>query len=62
MDPDLIPEWSLKELQRLASAQPFGNGRIMLGLGFDGLYMGKDYVTDLFQKVRGWGVKLITTH
>ena len=62
IDPELIPAWSLNELQRLASVQPFGDGRVMLGLGFDGLYLGKFYVTDLSKKARYWGVKLITTH
>ena len=62
LDPELIPEWAMQELQRLASIQPFENGRVMLGLGFDGLYLGKECVSDLFKKVRGWGVKLITSH
>ncbi len=62
LDPELIPDWSLKELQRLASVKTFSNGRVMLGVGFDGLYMGKEDVTELFQKVRFWSVKLITTH
>lgn len=62
MDPEYIPKWLFTQLSDLAKAQPFGDGRVRLGFAFDWLFLPKEMVVDLFDKVRDMGVKLITTH
>ena len=34
-DKDFLPQWLWEQIERLAKTQPFGNGRVMLGFGFD---------------------------
>ena len=62
VDPNILPDWVMQGLETLAEAQPFGNGRVRLGFAFDGLFLPKWMVVDLFDKVRALGIKLITTH
>ena len=62
MDSEYMPKWLFTQLSDLAKAQPFGDGRVRLGFAFDGLFLPKETVVDLFDKVRDMGVKLITTH
>lgn len=52
----------MRQLEHLAHKQPFGEGRVRLGFGFDGYYLPKETVVDLFNRVRGLGIKLITSH
>lgn len=52
----------MEELVSLASTQPFGDGRVRLGFGFDGLYLPESVLGPLFKKVRDLGIKLITIH
>ncbi|KAF8850358.1 Metallo-dependent hydrolase [Acephala macrosclerotiorum] len=59
---DLLSDWVMSTLSDLASQAPFGNGRITLGLAFDGFWYPKEVVVDLFTKVKEIGIKLITTH
>lgn len=59
---DLLPPWFYEQLEHLAKDQPFGEGRVHLGLGFDFVFLPKDVVVGLFKKVRAAGVKLITVH
>lgn len=59
---DTLPEWWSTHLKKLAKEQPFGNGRVHLGLGFDSYYLPKQTVVDLWEKCRSLGVRLITTH
>ncbi|KIW10377.1 hypothetical protein PV08_11339 [Exophiala spinifera] len=61
-DTDFLPGWLYSQIERLAKAQPFGNGRVMLGFGYDLWMLPKETVVDLWEKVRGWGVNLLTTH
>ena len=61
-DFDFLPQWLWDQLEQLAKSQPFGNGRVMLGFGYDLWFLPKDKVTELWNKVRGWGVKLLTAH
>jgi hypothetical protein len=66
--PDLIPagdmldNWVSKQLEDLAATGPWADGRVQLGLGFDGLFLPKDVVVDLYDRARKAGVKVITTH
>lgn len=52
----------MKQLEDLAATQPFGDGRVRLGVGFDGMWMPEEAVKGFYEKVRKMGVKLITTH
>ncbi|KAJ7853100.1 hypothetical protein B0H13DRAFT_2238136 [Mycena leptocephala] len=57
-----VPDWTSNQLADLAANQPFGNGRVRLGVAFDAWYLPKDDVISLFKNARGLGVKLFTTH
>lgn len=57
-----LPEWATNQLADLAGKQPFGNGRVRLGVAFDAYYLPKDAVIGLFENARGLGVKLFTSH
>lgn len=59
---DVLQEWVLSTLEELASKAPFGNGRVTLGLAFDGFYLPKEIVVDLMTRTKEMGIKLITTH
>lgn len=58
----MLPDWVMSTLSDLASKAPFGDGRVTLGLAFDGLWYPKEVVVDLFTKAKEMGIKLITTH
>jgi cytosine/adenosine deaminase-related metal-dependent hydrolase len=62
MEEDPIPEWFLKQLHELATLQPFGNGRVQLGLAWDTWYLPREVIVKLFERARSWGIKLITCH
>jgi cytosine/adenosine deaminase-related metal-dependent hydrolase len=59
---DFLPSWLWQQLESLAKGQPFGNGRVSLGFGFDLWALPRDTVIDMWTKVREWGVKLTTSH
>jgi hypothetical protein len=59
---DMLPEWVISLLEELASKAPFGSERVQLGFGFDGLWLPKDVIIPLFEKVKALGIKTITTH
>lgn len=59
---DVIPEWWWGQLRRLAREQPFAQGRITVGLGWDTFYLPREMVVNVFEEVRAMGVKLITCH
>ncbi|TVY44940.1 5'-deoxyadenosine deaminase, partial [Lachnellula occidentalis] len=58
----LLAEWVMETLEELGSRSPFGNGRVQLGLAFDGTYLPKEVLVKLFSKAKAAGVKIITTH
>jgi hypothetical protein len=62
LDGGLLDEWVLDHLKHLGAAAPFGNGRIQLGLAFDGFMLPKDQVVSLYDQARKLGAKVITTH
>ncbi|KAJ7621026.1 hypothetical protein FB45DRAFT_992146 [Roridomyces roridus] len=63
MATSFMPDWVQSQLVELAAEQPFGDGRVQLGLAFDGYFLPKDVVVALFEQVRGpLGLKLITSH
>ena len=62
MSQDMLPDWVMDTLVELANNAPFGGGRVSLGFAFDGLFLPKEMVVDLFRKVKTLGIKLITIH
>jgi hypothetical protein len=52
----------LELLEKLAKDQPFGNGRVQLGLAFDAYYLPKATVMSIFKMVRDLNIKVITSH
>jgi hypothetical protein len=61
-DWEMLPDWLVNQLEELARAGPYGEGRVNIGLGFDALYIPKESVVSLFERARAAGVKLITMH
>lgn len=62
LDQDLLVEWTMCTFEDLISKAPFGNGRVQVGFAFDGLWLPKEVIVGLFQKVKQLGVKTITSH
>ena len=62
MEPDVIPDWFFKQLHELATEQPFGDGRVHIGLAWDTWSLSKEVVSKFFEQARTWGIKLITCH
>ncbi|GAT22114.1 5-methylthioadenosine/S-adenosylhomocysteine deaminase n1 [Aspergillus luchuensis] len=66
--PEIVPggnfldDWVVKQLSDLAAAAPYGDGRVEIGLGFDGVMLPKDVVVSLYDRARKAGTKVITTH
>ncbi|KAJ7613124.1 hypothetical protein FB45DRAFT_759371 [Roridomyces roridus] len=56
-----VPEWASNQLAELAAKQPFGEGRVHLGVSFDAWYLPKQGVL-FFENARKLGVKLFTSH
>ncbi|KAL6862905.1 hypothetical protein ACO1O0_003147 [Amphichorda felina] len=62
MEQSLFPDWLWEQLELLCKSGPLGDGRVTMGFGFDMFYLPKEMVIDIFNKVRGLGVKTITSH
>ncbi|TAQ83203.1 hypothetical protein B7494_g8474 [Chlorociboria aeruginascens] len=62
LEQDLLADWVIKTLEELASQAPFNNGVVTLGFGFDGLFLPKEIVVNLYNKVKSLGIKVITSH
>ncbi|KAF4997654.1 hypothetical protein FGRMN_3686 [Fusarium graminum] len=60
--PDILPTWAFEQLEDLAKTQPFGDGRIQLGFGFDMWFLPKEKVVQIWKQARDLGIKLFTTH
>ena len=52
----------MAHLFELARGQPYGNGRVNIGFGFDYWFLPKEAVTGIFSSLRGAGIKLFTSH
>ncbi|KFY20542.1 hypothetical protein V493_07657, partial [Pseudogymnoascus sp. VKM F-4281 (FW-2241)] len=59
---DILPPKSLDHLESLSLAQPYANGRVTIGLGFDFYFLPREAVVGTFERFRKAGVKLITSH
>ncbi|KAJ5120125.1 hypothetical protein N7448_010794 [Penicillium atrosanguineum] len=62
LDGGLLDEWVIDHLRHLGATAPFGDGRIQLGLAFDGFMLPKEQVVSLYTEARKLGVKVITSH
>lgn len=62
LNPDFIAPFALDTLQKLANSGPHGDGRIDLGVAFDGWFLPPDTIKELFQEVKRLGINTITTH
>lgn len=58
----MLEDWVLRQLEDLADNAPYANGRVQIGLAFDGFFLPKETVIDLFERARKAGVKAITSH
>ncbi|KAJ5572744.1 Metallo-dependent hydrolase [Penicillium hetheringtonii] len=58
----LLDDWVINQFEELASQAPFGDGRVHLGLAFDGFLLPRDQVVSLYNKARELGTKVITSH
>lgn len=61
LNQDLLPPWVLGTLGELAK-NPIAGGRVQLGFAFDSTYLPKEMIIATFEKVKSFGIKLITTH
>ncbi|EHK25605.1 uncharacterized protein TRIVIDRAFT_167858 [Trichoderma virens Gv29-8] len=59
---EFLPSWAVEQVEQLIKAGPYGDGRVSVGLAFDALFLPKEIVTDLYQRCRQAGAKVITTH
>ncbi|KAK2692704.1 hypothetical protein FoTM2_011133 [Fusarium oxysporum f. sp. vasinfectum] len=57
-----ISEPFIMHVEDLAQRGPFGNGRVNIGLSFDGYHMPQQEVERLFRRALKAGIKLITSH
>ncbi|EGU75133.1 hypothetical protein FOXB_14341 [Fusarium oxysporum f. sp. conglutinans Fo5176] len=57
-----ISEPFIMHVEDLAQRGPFGNGRVNVGLSFDGYHMPQQEVERLFRRALKAGIKLITSH
>lgn len=62
MNTELIPDWSMKQLEELCRSQPIGDDRIKIGFACDFLFLPKEMLVLMFDKAKSWGIKLFTTH
>lgn len=57
-----IPSWFLETLEQVNERLKASNGKVTLGLGFDGYHLPKEDVIRVFETARKVGVRRITSH
>lgn len=62
LNPSFIAPFALSSLKSLAASTPYGDGRVTLGVAFDGWFLPHDMIKELFQEIKKFGIKHITTH
>ncbi|KAF5610095.1 5-methylthioadenosine s-adenosylhomocysteine deaminase [Fusarium subglutinans] len=62
MEEEFLPAWLFEQLTSLCKAGPFADGRVTMGFAFDSFYLPKEVVVNIFNQVRGLGIKTITSH
>lgn len=59
---DIMPESITGHIFELAKSQPYGNGRVQIGFGFDYWFLPREAVVGIFAGLRNAGVKFFTSH
>ncbi|KAF4964437.1 hypothetical protein FSARC_7623 [Fusarium sarcochroum] len=59
---DIMPDSVMAQIFELAKGQPYGNGRVHIGFGFDYWFLPKEAVVGIFSGLRQAGIKLFTSH
>ncbi|KAF4995338.1 hypothetical protein FDECE_12829 [Fusarium decemcellulare] len=59
---DIMPDSSMAHIFELAKSQPYGNGRVHIGFGFDYWFLPREAVVGIFSGLRNAGIKLFTSH
>jgi hypothetical protein len=59
---DFLPPWVLSTLEELVVHKSLVDSRIQLGFAFDGAWLPKEVIVNLFNKVKSLGIKVITAH
>lgn len=54
--------WIVDFFDHLGEIFPLADGRVQLGLAFDGFMLPKEQVVSLYEKARHTGAKVITSH
>ncbi|KAK6007236.1 hypothetical protein QM012_006244 [Aureobasidium pullulans] len=62
MNNNILADDVINNLEELASAAPFGDGRVTLGVAFDAWFLPKPSIISLFDKVAKLGIRTITSH
>jgi len=62
VNPSFIAPWALDELRELSQKAPFGDSRVNLGVAFDGWFLPRDMLMQMFDDIKKMGIKHITTH
>lgn len=57
-----MPESITGHIFELAKSQPYGNGRVQIGFGFDYWFLPREAVVGIFAGLRNAGVKFFTSH
>ena len=59
---NVLAPWVMDTFDKLAAANPLGDGRVMLGFAFDGLFLPKEVLQPMFKKVADAGAQVYTVH
>ncbi|KIX09125.1 uncharacterized protein Z518_00203 [Rhinocladiella mackenziei CBS 650.93] len=62
MNQSFVAPWAMDALERLSQQAPFGDGRVTLGVAFDGWFLPKEVLQPMFENIKKMGIKHITTH
>ncbi len=62
LDREVVTDWMMDTIEDLAKNSPYGNGRVEMGFGMDEFPYSGDKTAEIFNKVKSWGIKTITSH
>lgn len=62
VDRDIFVDWLMDKLRDLAQKGPYGDGRIQIGFGLDEFRFDRETTVHVFNRVKSFGIKHITTH
>jgi hypothetical protein len=62
VNPRFVAPWAPDALESLAREAPFGDGRVTLGVAFDGWFLPEEVGVPLFERIKATGIKHVTTH